>query len=70
MKVVKTDDRQLRAEILQSLKESDGYCPCKLERNSDTKCMCKEFRDQIKAGIPGTCHCGLYQIVSEDKNEN
>ena len=36
--------------------ETGGYCPCRLERNEDTRCMCKEFREQEKGG----CHCGLY----------
>lgn len=29
---------------------------CSLEKNEDTKCMCKEFREMAS----GTCHCGLY----------
>ena len=27
-----------------------------IEKNEDTKCMCKEFREMAS----GTCHCGLY----------
>nr|DAO49400.1 MAG TPA: ferredoxin-thioredoxin reductase [Caudoviricetes sp.] len=42
--------------IRQKLKENDGFCPCRLEKTVDTKCMCKEFREQEE----GTCHCGLY----------
>lgn len=38
------------------LKENGGYCPCRVEKNEDTKCMCKEFRQQES----GVCHCGLY----------
>lgn len=33
-----------------------GYCPCKLEQNENTKCMCAEFRSQAI----GECSCGLY----------
>ena len=42
--------------IKQEVKNNQGYCPCKLLKNEDTKCMCKEFREQEK----GVCHCGLY----------
>lgn len=51
-----SDDKELVAEIRTQLKENDGYCPCVIVKNEDTKCMCKEFREMIE----GTCHCGLY----------
>lgn len=44
-------------EICNALKENDGYCPCRLDKTPDTKCMCKEFREQST----GLCHCGLYE---------
>ena len=44
------------AEVKRKLKENGDYCPCSIIRNEDTKCMCKEFREQ-KSGM---CHCGLY----------
>lgn len=53
-------DKNLVQEIRNKLKENDGYCPCRLSRTKETKCMCKEFRDSVKAGIVGECHCGLY----------
>lgn len=56
MKARVTDDKELAAEIRQKLKENDGYCPCKLLKTSETKCMCKEFMEQDL----GECHCGLY----------
>lgn len=68
MKVVKTDDRQLRSEVEQGLENHKGYCPCRLEHTPDTKCMCKEFRDQIAKGIPGTCHCGLYVAITDGES--
>ena len=43
-------------KIQQALKENNGYCPCKLVKNEDTKCQCKEFREQES----GICHCGLF----------
>ncbi len=43
-------------EVRRKLKENDGYCPCRLEKTPETKCICKEFREQKE----GMCHCGLY----------
>ena len=60
MKVIKirlNEDIEFVQEIRKQLKENDGYCPCRLDKTSDTKCMCKEFREQDI----GQCHCGLYE---------
>ena len=47
--------------VKQGLKETGGYCPCRRERTEDTKCMCKEFREQIAdPAFEGFCHCQLY----------
>ena len=62
MKIKLSDNKKLVAEIKQKLKDSDGYCPCRLTQNEDTKCPCKEFREQTEAG---ECHCGLYKKVEE-----
>ena len=60
MKVRLTPNSQYVADMKKKLKDNDGYCPCSLVKNADTKCMCKEFRDMIDRGEKGTCHCGLY----------
>ena len=39
-----------------ALEQNGGYCPCAIEKSEDTKCMCKDFREQES----GECHCGLY----------
>ena len=62
MKVVENPDKKLVAEIRQQLKENDGYCPCRVKKTPDTKCMCREFREAIKENRIGECHCGLYII--------
>ena len=47
--------------IREGLKARGGYCPCRREISPDTKCMCKEFRDQIAdPEFEGFCHCMLY----------
>lgn len=57
MRVTINPDKNIVREITNALKEHDGYCPCKLEKTPDTKCMCKQFREQT---APGPCDCGLY----------
>ena len=54
-------DKDLVDDIRKRLKENDGYCPCRLQKTPNTKCMCKEFREQET----GECHCGLYVKVKE-----
>lgn len=62
MRIRMTDDLEHREEILDALRKNDGFCPCALEKVSETKCMCKDFREMQS----GTCHCGLYiKEVSE-----
>ena len=56
MKIKVTNNVELRDKMRQALKENDGYCPCRLEKTPETKCMCKEFLEQES----GPCHCGLY----------
>lgn len=56
MKIKVNPDKDYVEQIRKALKENNGYCPCSLTKNDDTKCMCKEFRE-MKCGM---CHCGLY----------
>ena len=48
------------AEIIEAVEANDGYCPCALTKDEDTKCMCKEFRDSKDTDF---CHCGRYYKV-------
>lgn len=57
MTIKVSEDEQLVKEVRDKLTENGGYCPCKFIKNEDTKCMCKDFREQA---TPGECHCGLY----------
>lgn len=56
MKISLNPNKKEVERIWRAVKENDGFCPCKLEKTEDTKCMCKEFRTQVE----GYCHCGLY----------
>ena len=57
MKIKKNPDKEIVDEVTQKLKENGGYCPCSIEKNEDTICMCKEFRDNEEMT---ECHCGLF----------
>ena len=60
MRIVLNPDDRLTKKLQEALEDNHGYCPCMVEKTPETKCMCKEFRDQIKQGIEGPCHCGLW----------
>ena len=62
MQIKQNDDKNLVKTIRERLKANGGYCPCRLEKNADTKCICKEFLEQDE----GMCHCGLYIKVKGD----
>lgn len=47
--------------VKDGLKATGGYCPCRVERTEEYKCMCEEFRQQIQdPEFEGYCHCMLY----------
>lgn len=60
MKIIKNPDILFANEVMAAVKANNGYCPCQLIKTPDTKCMCREFREQEE---PGLCHCGLYEKV-------
>ena len=61
MKVTLNTNEEVVKAVQEGLKQTGGYCPCRRERTPETKCMCKEFRDQIKdENFEGYCHCYLY----------
>ena len=62
MHIKQNDDKNLVKQIRERLKENGGYCPCRLEKTADTKCICKEFLEQDE----GMCHCGLYIKIKGD----
>lgn len=57
MKITLNSDQKIIKDIKQKLEDNGGFCPCSLIKNEDTKCMCKEFREQKESGF---CHCMLY----------
>ena len=61
MKIRLNENEEVVATVKAGLERTGGYCPCRIYRTEDYKCMCKEFRDQIKdKDFEGYCHCLLY----------
>ncbi len=61
MKIRLNDDAETVRIIQEGLKAKDGYCPCRVGKRPEFKCMCQEFRDQIAdPNFEGLCHCKLY----------
>ena len=61
MKIRYNDDKEIVRLVKEGLRERGGYCPCRREISDDTKCMCREFREQIAdPEFEGYCHCRLY----------
>ena len=44
--------------ILDAIDKNDGYCPCQAGKTADTKCHCKDFKENKKIGEP--CICNIY----------
>jgi hypothetical protein len=57
MKIIEIDK-----SIRKLVEENNGYCPCTIVKNEDTKCICKEFQEQES----GVCHCGRFEKVVEE----
>ena len=61
MKIKLNSDAEIVKTVKEGLKKTGGYCPCSILKNADTKCMCKEFKEQIEdPDFEGFCHCMLY----------
>ena len=61
MKIELNPDVEIVRMIKEGLKKSGGYCPCRREKIEENKCICKEFKQQMKdPNFEGFCHCMLY----------
>jgi len=59
--VRENENAEIVAMIRQGLKEKDGFCPCKLGKLPENKCICEEFKAQMAdPEFEGYCHCRLY----------
>ena len=61
MKITLNPDPDIVATVRAGLERTGGYCPCRLTRTEENRCMCEEFRAQINdPDFEGFCHCMLY----------
>ena len=61
MAVKFNEDKEVVARIKEGLKKKGGYCPCRVGKKEEFKCMCQEFRAQIDdPNFEGFCHCKLF----------
>ena len=61
MKVKLNENKEVVKTVKEGLKQTGGYCPCRMERTEENKCMCREFREQIDdSDFEGYCHWMLY----------
>ena len=55
------EDQELVARIREGLKARGGYCPCRIPKTEEYKCICQEFKQQMAdPNFEGYCHCMLY----------
>ncbi len=71
MSVTLNPNKETVGFVREGLKRTGGYCPCRIVKTEDTKCMCTEFKEQIAdPEYEGFCHCLLYfKALTDDKEE-
>ena len=61
MKITLNPDEEIVKSVKDGLKRTGGYCPCRIGKKEEYKCMCEEFKAQIAdPDFEGFCHCMLY----------
>lgn len=61
MKVTLNPDPEVVARVQEGLRRTGGYCPCRIARTEENKCIYQEFRAQLDdPNFEGYCHCLLY----------
>ncbi len=61
MAVRLNENKDIVANIKKGLEAKGGYCPCRVGKQPEFKCICEEFRAQIAdPEFEGYCHCMLY----------
>lgn len=61
LKIIKNPNVEIYENVTKAVQENQGYCPCMITKTADTKCPCKEFREQ---NFAGECHCGRYLKIN------
>ena len=66
LKIIPNPDKDMYDSVTAAVKKNGGYCCCRIVKNKDTKCMCKEFKDQQTEGL---CYCERFMKVEVSDNE-
>ena len=69
-KIRLNEDAEVVKTIREGLKAKDGYCPCRIARTPENKCICEEFKQQMAdPDFEGYCHCMLYYKEKDPAKE-
>lgn len=61
MRIRLNDNKEIVQTVREGLIAKGGYCPCRVGKKPEYKCMCEEFRAQIAdPNFEGLCHCQLF----------
>ena len=61
MRIRLNEDKNIVATVREGLIAKGGFCPCRVGKKPEFKCMCEEFRNQIAdPNFEGLCHCKLF----------
>lgn len=58
-----TTNKLHRNYVKNEIKKNKGYCPCQIPKSEDTKCPCKNFREEIEEGW---CICELFEKIKDE----
>ena len=61
MSIRLNEDAEVVRVVREGLAAKGGYCPCRVGKKEEYKCICQEFREQmVDPDFEGYCHCKLY----------
>ena len=61
MSIRLNEDAEVVRTVREGLAAKGGYCPCRVGKKEEYKCICDEFREQMAdPDFEGYCHCKLY----------
>lgn len=64
------EDKELVAQMPRGASPPRGLLPVQARKTEDNKCICKEFREQMKdPNFEGYCHCMLYYKTKDPIKE-
>lgn len=66
MKITLNPNQNIVDTVRKGLRRTGGYCPCRREKKEEYRCICDEFKAQMKdPSFEGYCHCMLYRKSNE-----